>query len=279
MAARRSLIFVPGNRPDRFEKALAAKSDLVCVDLEDAVPPGGKRNSRRVAVSWLSEGRQGPERAVRINSLKTVDGLRDLTSIAEAVPADGVLLLPKVDGPEELAIAEAILVESGSGSRLGALVESVDGLEHVQAIASASSRLEFLLFGAVDLAAELGCDLCQASLMYARSRIVHAARRAGIAAFDAPSLDFRNLEALEDEARMAKSLGFSGKAVLHPDNVPVVNSVFSPTPEEVANARRVVDAFSDSSTGLIVIDGKLVEKPVLRKMEQILEAAEAACVG
>ncbi len=275
MAARRSLIFVPATRPDRFEKALAAKSDLVCVDLEDSVPPGSKQDGRIVAVSWLCDGGQGPERVVRINSLKTVDGLRDLTAIAEATPAGGVVLLPKVDGPDELAIAEAILVESGSDARLGALVESVDGLEHVQAIATASSRLEFLLFGAVDLAAELGCDLDQASLMYARSRMVHAARRAGVAAFDVPALDFRNLQALEEEARAARSLGFTGKAVLHPDNVPVVNAVFSPTPKEVAQARRVIDAFAASSTGLVVIDGKLVEKPVLRKMEQILAAAAA----
>lgn len=276
MSARRSLLFVPGSRPDRFEKAVAAGADMVCVDLEDAVPPDGKAAAREAALAWLANAGSGPERVVRINGLKTRAGLADLSAVADIVPESGLLFLPKVDGPDEIRIADAVLTEAGSRAGLIALIESVDGLENVQSIANASPRLELLLFGAVDLAAELGCEIAPLPLLYARSRIVHAARRAGIGALDVPCLAVTDLEQLEAEARDAKAMGFTGKAVLHPSNVKTVHEVFSPTPEEVARARDVISAFQSSKTGLVVIDGKLIEKPVIRKMEQIMAAAEAA---
>ena len=276
MPARRSLLFVPGARPDRFEKALAAGADMVCVDLEDAVAPDLKDDARAAAVAWLAAGGEGPARVVRINALKTRAGLRDLTAIAEACPASGTVFLPKVDGPEELRIADAILTEAGSGARLAALIESVDGLEQVQAIAAATPRLEFLLFGAVDLSAELGCEIADRPLLYARSRVVHAARRAGVALFDVPCLDVKNNDAVTEESRAAKALGFSGKAALHPVNIPAIHAVFSPTEAEIAHARAVLAAFEASATGLVVLDGKLIEKPVVRKMAEIVAAADAA---
>lgn len=276
MSARRSLLFVPGSRPDRFEKAVASGADMVCVDLEDAVPPDGKADARDAALTWLAVADSGPERVVRINGLKTRAGLADLSAAADIAPEKGLLFLPKVDGPDEIRIADAILTETGSGADLIALIESVDGLENVQSIASASPRLKLLLFGAVDLAAELGCEIATAPLLYARSRIVHAARRAGIGALDVPCLAVKDLEQLESEARDAKAMGFTGKAVLHPTNVETVHRIFSPTPEEITRAHEVIAAFEASKTGLVVIDGKLIERPVIRKMQQVLAAAEAA---
>jgi citrate lyase subunit beta/citryl-CoA lyase/(S)-citramalyl-CoA lyase len=279
MRPRRSLLFVPGARPDRFAKALAAGADMVCVDLEDAVPPDGKDAAREAAIGWIAAGDgTGPERVVRINSLRSRAGLRDLAAMAEAAPRAGLLFLPKVDGPEELGIAESVLAEAHCPMGLMALIETVAGLENVASIAAATPRLDALMFGAVDLAAELGCDLAWEPLLYARSRIVHAARQAGIDAIDVPSLAIRNAEVVEAEARRARALGFTGKAVLHPDDVAAVNAAFSPSPEEAAAARRVVAAFEASATGLVVLDGKLVEKPVIRKMEQVLAAARAAGV-
>ena len=277
MRPRRSLLFVPGARPDRFAKALGAGADMVCVDLEDAVPPEGKDAARAAAIEWIStaEG-AGPERVVRINALRSLAGLRDLAAMAEAAPRAGLVFLPKVDGPEELRLAEAILAEARSPMGLVALIETVAGLENVQRIASATPRLEAVMFGAVDLAAELACDLAWEPLLYARSRIVHAARQAGIDAIDVPSLEIRNSAAIETAALRARALGFTGKAVLHPDDVAAVNAAFSPSPEETEAARRVVAAFEASETGLVVLDGKLVEKPVIRKMEQVLAAARAA---
>lgn len=276
-APRRSLLFAPATRPETFAKALATGADLVCVDLEDAVAPPLKAEARPAGVEWLAAG-PGPahRRALRLNGLKTRAGLADLLALAEAAPAGGLVLLPKVDDPAEIAQADAILSEAGAGCELAALIESVDGLEHAQAIAAAAPRLTLLLFGAVDLTAELGCEIAPAPLAYARSRCVHAARRAGLAILDVPSLNFRDLDAVREETEAAKAFGFHGKACIHPSNVAVINDVFTPTPEEVAEAREIVALFEASETGLVVRDGKLIEAPVIRAMQARLAAAAAA---
>ncbi|MEM6745412.1 MAG: CoA ester lyase [Pseudomonadota bacterium] len=273
MPALRSLLFAPATRPEVFEKAAGTGADLVCVDLEDAVAPPLKDGARDAAVGWLTGD---PRRSVRLNGLKTAHGLKDLLAVAEAAPAAGMVVLPKVDDAAEVAQADAILTAAGSGVALAALIESVDGLENVQAIAGASARLTMLLFGAVDLSAELGCANDAPALAYARGRCVHAARRAGLALLDVPSLDFRNLDGVRAEAEYAKGLGFSGKAAIHPSNVAVIHEVFTPSAEEIDEAERVMAAFEASETGLVVLDGKLIEAPVIRTMKARLEAAEAA---
>lgn len=273
MPALRSLLFAPATRPEVFEKAAGTGADIVCVDLEDAVAPPLKDGARGDAVAWLTGD---PRHSVRLNGLKTAHGLKDLLAVAEAAPAAGLVVLPKVDDAAEVAQADAILTAAGSGVALAALIESVDGLENVQAIAGASPRLTMLLFGAVDLSAELGCENDAAPLAYARGRCVHAARRAGVALLDVPSLDFRNLEGVRAEAEAAKALGFSGKAAIHPSNVAVIHEVFTPSAEEIDEAKRVMAAFEASETGLVVLDGKLIEAPVVRTMKARLDAAAAA---
>ena len=273
---RRSLLFAPGSRPDIFDKALASEADMVCVDLEDAVAPPLKADARKAGVAFLAGGGAGAERVLRINAIGSADGLRDLLAIVEAAPASGIVFLPKVDGADEIRVADKLLTEAGSALRLMALIETAKGLENVGAIASATPRLELLLFGAVDLSAELGVAVAHEPLLYARSRVVHAARTAGVGVFDVPSLNFRDHAALEAEARTAASLGFTGKGVLHPSAVGIVNQVFSPSPAEVRQARTIVDAFEASETGLVVIDGKLIELPVVRSMRRTLAIAEAA---
>src|SRR5262249_21726582 len=146
---------------------------------------------------------------------------------------------------------------------LAVLIESAEGLENVFSILKASPRIAFAMFGGADLSAELGVALAHEPLLYARSRVVHAARSAGVDLLDVPSLAFRDLEAVRAEAMAAKALGFSGKAAIHPSNVAVVNAVFSPSEEETARAEAVVAAYRASPNGLAVLDGKLVERPVV----------------
>ncbi|SDX43491.1 citrate lyase subunit beta / citryl-CoA lyase/(S)-citramalyl-CoA lyase [Albimonas donghaensis] len=279
--ATRSLLFVPGARPAIFEKAMGSGADIVCVDLEDAVPPSGKDAARPDGVAWLAGAAAGDActRALRINGLKTVAGLRDLAAVADAAPAAGLVVMPKVDEAAEVRIVDAALTEAGSDAGLVVLIESVDGLENVQEIVAASSRVKLAMFGAVDLSAELGCDNAPGPLAYARARVVHAARRAGVPAMDVPSLNFRDLDAVAAEAEAARAMGYSGKAAIHPTNVGAVNGVFTPTPEQVAQARKVIAAYEASETGLVVIDGKLIEAPVIRAMRARMEAAEAAGVA
>lgn len=274
MRARRSLLFAPGNRVEVHAKALAAGADVVCLDLEDAVPPHAKAEARANALPFLVDA-PGPERVVRINSPRSAEGLRDLLAIVEARPQTGVIFLPKVSSPEEVRWVGEILDEAALDIRIAVLLESIEGIEKAPAILRASPRIVFAMFGGADLAAELGVEIAHEPLLYARSRVVAAARAAMIDCFDVPCIAFRDNEKVREEARHARALGFTGKAVLHPANVTTVNSAFAPTEGEIARAEAVLAAYRASPNGLAVFDGKLVERPVVLAQQRILALRDA----
>jgi citrate lyase subunit beta/citryl-CoA lyase/(S)-citramalyl-CoA lyase len=276
MILRRSLLFAPANRPEVHGKALASGADCLCLDLEDAVPPGAKAGARGAAVAILAEGAgSGPERIVRINCLRTPDGLRDLAAIIDAGPKAGVVFLPKVLDAGEVRLASDLLAEAAPGLSLGVLIETAEGLENAHSILAASDRIAFALFGGVDLAADLGVAVAHEPLLYARSRFVHASRRAGVDALDVPCMAFRDEGAIRAEADAARALGFTGKALLHPAGIAPVHAAFSPSAEEIARAERIVAAYEASPNGLATVDGKLVERPVVRAMQKVLALRDA----
>jgi citrate lyase beta subunit len=268
----RSLLFVPGSRPERVAKALASGADAVCIDLEDAVAAAEKAEARKVAAGFLGET-GGPARVVRINRLGSAEGLRDLLAILAALPAEGIVFLPKVESAGEVALVDSLLAEAGLALGIGILIETTEGLEHAAEIAIASPRIAFLMFGGADLAGELGTAIADAPLLYGRSRVVAAAVRAGVQVLDMPALDFRDAEAVGKESARARALGFTGKAAIHPGNVAAVNAAFMPSAEEVAAAGRVVAAAKASSAGVVVVDGKMVDRPVVRAAERVIALA------
>ena len=273
---RRSLLFTPANRPGAFDKALASSADIVCLDLEDAIPPDQKAACRDQAVAFLSgKGPQNVGRAIRINALGCQAGLEDLVAVGKAAPETGMIMLPKVTDAAELRLADSILSEAGSETELAALIETLDGLENVTGIASATERLKLIVFGAVDFSAELGTPNAEAPLSYARSRIVHAAKRAGVDVMDVPELEFRDLEKIELSSERARDFGFTGKAAIHPAGIPTINAVFAPSMDEIEHAQRVIAAFEASPNGLAVLDGQLVEAPVVKAMQRRLAIAQA----
>ena len=276
MLPLRSLLFVPASRPDRFAKALAAGADLVCADLEDAVAPADKAAARDAALAFLRDAAGAPGRAVRINGLRTPEGISDLAAIVALGAATGALLLPKAEHAEEVAILDAVLSAAGSALSLVPLIESARGLRNATDIAAASPRVAALFLGGVDLAAELGVAPDATGLATARGLLVLAARGAGVGLIDVPALDVRDPEAGGREALAAKRLGFTAKAVLHPAQVPAVNAAFTPTEAEIAEAVRYVRAFAGAKGGVASLDGKLVEKPIIARMRQVLAAARAA---
>jgi len=277
LSPRRSLLFTPANRPALFAKALQSGADMVCVDLEDAVAADQKASSRAEAFAFLAAGDTGfPERSVRINSPQTDAGQADLQALRESGLQRGTLLVPKVDSAEEVSQLIADLAQISINLRLAVLIESAIGIENIYAIVKAAPRLDFVMFGGVDLAAELGTRVAPEPLAYARSRLVYAARHAKIDVLDMPCLDFRNLDGVKQEAELARLLGFTGKAVIHPANVATINSAFTPTAAEMEEARRIVEAYQNSTTGVAVVDGKVVEKPVVRAMEIVLARGLAA---
>ncbi len=274
---RRSLIFAPGNKPEMFPKALKTGADIVTVDLEDAVAPEHKDDARgkTLALFESAQADDGIERIVRINCLRTPEGLRDVLAILDSETPPPALMLTKVKTPDEVRLLDELL---GSGRhaqiRFHVIIETNDGLDAAYGIARSSPRIDSLLFGAVDMAAELRTEVSWETLLYTRSRLVHAAAGADVDLIDVPFLDLDDQAGLEAEAKACAALGFTGKAAIHPKQIPVVNAVFSPSPEDLERARRIIDAFETGNSGLVVIDGKLIEKPVLRSMYRMVAIAE-----
>ena len=270
---RRSVLFVPAVRPDRFAKAVATGADAVCVDLEDGVAFARKDEARDKALALLAD--RAPTRAevvLRINEPESDPGERDLEALLASGVRPDALMVPKVGGPDTLRTLDRRLAP---GLPLVVQIETAQGLAAVEAIAAASPRVAVLFFGAVDLSAELGCVIEWDALLHARSRVVAAAALAEVDAMDTPFMDVGAPSGLEEEARATRRLGFTGKAAIHPTQVPIIQAAFSPAPEAVAWARRIVAAYEANAGGVLLVDGKLVERPVIASARRILDAAGA----
>lgn len=273
---RRSFIFTPGLRPDMFPKALASGADMVCVELEDGIAPKDKAEARKNALALFEKplAEDGVEKLVRINSIRERFGIEDMNAILNTATPPPALMIPKVRTPDEVVILDQLLDEAGHATRLHVIIETNAGLEAAVEIAHCSKRIESLLFGGVDMAAELRCNNSWQNLLYARSRVVSAAAGAGLDVIDVPFLDLDDMDGMRIAAEQARDLGFSGKGSVHPKQIAALNDVFTPSDERIARARRVIDEFEAADTGLVVVDGKLIEKPVLREMYRIVAIAE-----
>ncbi len=276
MQPRRSFIFVPGLRPDMFPKALSSGVDIVCVELEDGIAPKDKAEARQKALALFSKPQpnDGVERIVRINSMREKFGIEDVSAILSAKIPPPALMMPKVRSPDEVKILDQLLSEAGHDTRLHVIIETNEGLEAAYEIAHSSSRIDAMFFGAIDMAPELRCDMAWEPLLYARSKVVHAAASAGLDVVDVPYLDLEDLDGMKVAAEQARMLGFSGKGSIHPKQIPILNEVFTPSPDQITRARRTIAAFEKADTGLVVIDGKLIEKPVLREMYRMVSIAD-----
>lgn len=273
---RRSFIFTPGLKPEMYPKALKSGTDMVCIELEDGIAPQDKEIARNLALKLFQEKQEndGVERILRINCLREKFGIDDVQAILSTPNHPPALMIPKVKKPDEIVLLDNLLSEKGHHCRIHVIIETNEGLENAYQIANCSNRIDALFFGGVDMSAELRCENKWEPLLYARSRIVHAAASAGIDAIDVPYLDLEDLEGMRKEAILAKELGFSGKGSIHPKQIPILNDVFTPSELSIKKAQKIVSVFEKANTGLVVIDGKLIEKPVLREMYRILSIAK-----
>jgi len=273
---RRSLLFVPGLRPDRYAKALDAGADIVCVDLEDAVALDRKDEGRRLTFPlFAQQTHPHVERMVRINSITTLHGLKDLQAIMETLSPPPSIMIPKVKSAEEVQLLDSILSTALTQHiRFCVIIETNQGLERAMEIARASDRIDSIILGGVDMSADLRCQKAWEPLLYTRSRLVHAAASAGIDLLDVPYLNLDDPEGLRAEAQACARLGFTGKASIHPNQLAIIHEAFTPTPEQIARARKCVAAFEQSPSGLVVVDNELMELPVIRSMKRILAIAE-----
>jgi (S)-citramalyl-CoA lyase len=273
----RSWLFTPATRPDRFDKAAASGADVFIIDLEDSVAPADKAEARRVALVHLAQPATGScGRALRINGLDRRFGLADLHALMESSASPDYLVLPKTESAAHLQILDRLLAEAGKVARLVALIESARGLAALEEIATATPRLEALLFGAADMSADLGAGTAWAPLAYARSRLVAACSLAGILAIDSPFFDVKDHGGLTQETADAVALGFTGKAAIHPNQIAPINAALTPRPEEVAQARAIL---AENAKGVGVVEGHMVDEAVARKARRVLIAAGEPVAG
>lgn len=289
MHLKRSWLFVPGHRQRMVEKARGLNADVIMLDIEDGVPPAEKDQARAlIAQALQAEGLpQGPERYVRINAI----GHARMEADLEAVLRPGLegLVLPKVESPEEVELVEAILEARGPqvGLARGSVpflvaIESPKGLIKAAAIAASSPRVVGLMFGAEDFGRELGLPTRReqeaSELLYARSALVIAAASAHVQAVDGVWPDIQDVEGLWANARQARRLGFNAKSLIHPSQIEPINAVFSPAPEEVDYAQRVVQAFDEAfarGEGSIAFGGQLIDLPIVERARRTIELAKA----
>lgn len=255
----RTLLFVPGDRPERFAKAVASGAEAVIIDLEDAVTPQAKAGARAAALDYL--GREGHVALLRINAPGT-EWVEDDLSICSAPGVMGVVC-PKTENPADLA---RVATRLRPGATLFPLIETAKGLRDIHAIA-AVDRVGRLLFGSVDLSLDLNLDPSdgEPELSSYRALLVLASRAAGLAPpVDGVTLDLKNEVALWGATHAARRAGFGAKLCLHPSQIATVHRAFAPSADELAWARRVLDASCEQS-GAFSFEGRMVDAPVLAR--------------
>ncbi|MFH8292135.1 HpcH/HpaI aldolase/citrate lyase family protein [Streptomyces sp. NPDC018059] len=265
-------LYAPGDRPEVVAKALRAGADVVIVDLEDAVAPGRKEYARSATAELLSEPRPVPVH-VRVNALGTPLADADLRAIAP-LPGVAGLRLPKVTSRADvIRVAERAVPADGGSPSLHALVESALGVEHAFAIATAHPALHGLSLGEADLRADLGVRE-DAGLDWARSRVVVAARAAGLAPpGQSVHPDIRDLEGLAASCARGRALGFLGRAAIHPRQLPVIERAYLPTAEEIEQAEEITKAATTDEGALALPDGRFVDRAVVEGAQRILSLA------
>lgn len=286
MHARRALLYMPGDDRHKIEKALTLGVDCICMDMEDGVAPSRKAAARQVIAAALGElAFGGSEKTARINAVGSGLESDDIETILPCRP-DGIVV-PKVESLDQVGWAagriETAELAHGwpvNSIRLLAGVETARGILNLKEIAS-HPRLDGVIFGGEDYAASVGAVRSSQSmeLLFARSAVVTVAAAFGLQAIDMVNIDFHDMESLRREAVFGAGLGYSGKQVIHPAQVGPVQEAFTPTDEAVSQARQLVEAFEarlKSGSGVVALEGKMIDLPLVKAARGVLARATAA---
>jgi citrate lyase subunit beta/citryl-CoA lyase len=285
----RSLLFVPGDSDRKLAKSLGSAADILLLDLEDSVAAGRKEAARAIACDFLKSRPAGRHAYVRINPLTTPLALPDLEAVIPGRP-DGIML-PKAAGGDDVRALDRALtglearngLAAGKTAILPIATETAQAMFTLGTYGGSSQRLAGLMWGAEDLAADIGAlgnrradTTYEAPFALARSLCLFAAAAAGVAAVDTVYADFRDQSGFERECVAGARIGFSAKAAIHPEQVDIINRVFTPSAEAVAHARRIVDAFAAApDAGVVSLDGQMVDRPHLIAARRVLARATA----
>ncbi|WP_135364078.1 HpcH/HpaI aldolase/citrate lyase family protein [Halosimplex halophilum] len=282
---RRSVLFAPGDRPELMQKAPATGADAVVFDLEDAVAPDRKAEAGAAVQEVLADLGPGadPEVCVRVRppGRGAADDL-DAILAGDARAALDALVLPKAESADDVTDLADLAAERDADPPVLALVETAAGVLHAEAVAAAEPT-DALIFGAEDLAADIGATRTDegTEVLHAREHVVLAAAAAGVDAVDTVYTDFEDEAGLRADTEFALELGYDGKLAIHPSQVGPINETFTPDPERVEWAERVLAAKADADTegrGVFAVDGEMVDAPLVAQAERVMERARAAGV-
>ena len=282
---RRSMLFLPGNSPNILLNADFLGSDSIILDLEDAVAPTEKDAARILVRNAITSLGYTREVIVRINPVESPYWQKDLREI---IPVKPDMIMPtKVGCAADVKVVSDYITQlekefgmEEGGVKMIPLIETAMGVENAYEIASADPRVTAIFLGGEDFTAAMRCKRTKegTEIFYARSRMVLAARAAGVDVYDTPWTDVEDYDGLIEDAKFAKSLGFTGKSSISPRHIPFINEVFSPTEEEIQYARDVFDCIEKAKAegkGVVSLHGKMIDAPIVARARQVLEAAEA----
>jgi len=270
----RSWLCAPAFHAKLLDKAIEASADIALIDLEDSIPADRKADARATLVDHFREPAGVPV-AVRINSLATTDGLKDLLFVLDHAIVPSVILLAKANLPAEAALATALFRERACPAiEVFAIIETVSSLWSLRTLTATPPGLSGLVFGAADFAADLGVPPTVTDLRFVKQEIALAARRFGVAAIDSPCFQLRDRAELDLETQDARRLGFAGKIAIHPDQVPLINERFAPSPQAVDDARELIAASErDRASAIQRIGDRMIGPPFLKYARQVLSSA------
>lgn len=283
---RRTMLFVPGNNPGMLRDAHIYGADSIMIDLEDSVSVNEKDSARMLVYYVLKTIDYGKtEVLVRVNALNTPFGREDYEAIVRAKP--DAIRMPKTETAQDVAEADALMtqIEQDAGMEVGtvklfAAIESAKGVLNAQQIATASNRLIGIALGAEDFVTDLKTNrsLEGIELLTARSMILFAARAAGIDAVDTVFSNVNDEEGLANEVKLIKQLGFDGKSIINPRQIETVHRFYTPTPEEIEKAAKILEASEEAEkrgSGVVSLNGKMIDKPVVTRAQRVFALADA----
>jgi len=284
---RRTMLYIPGSSDKMIQKSIGLEADSLIIDLEDAVAPAQKDAARATVAEALKNIDFGEkEKNVRINALGTPYGKADIKAVVKAKPHG--IVIPKVNTADDVIAVEVLVkeaeLEAGikeGSTNLHAMIESPKSIVNIDSIALSSKRLKALLFGAADYTKEMmgRITLERLEAVYPLSRIVIAARVAGIDAIDSPFFNIKDEEGLVKHTQFVVNLGFDGKSCIHPAQIGPVNKLFSPTENEIERAKKIIDAYEiakQQGKGAIEVDGELIEQLHVDSAKRVLAKAQKA---
>ena len=287
MHSRRALLYMPGDDRRKIEKAASLGVDCICMDMEDGVAMSRKTEARAVVAAAMKDLDFGKsERCIRINAVGS--GLESYDLVAALATYPDTIVVPKIESAGQVRwVCDHIeSYEISSNREIGSVrllvgVETAKGILNLRKIAEADRRLEAVIFGAEDYAASIGARRTKEGIevLYARQAVVTACAANDLQALDMVFIDFRDQEGLRAEAEQGAGWGFSGKQVIHPNQVPVVQEAFTPSGDEISYAKRIVETFEASQRegrGVYALDGKMIDMPLIKNARKVLDRARAA---